>query len=97
MQYRRLGKSDPTISAIGMVCMQFGDKADLPKTERIVGRALDRRRMDFVLATKMRMGVATIIPNASRHDQLAETVGAADWKLALSKVQEIDVILAGSG
>jgi aryl-alcohol dehydrogenase-like predicted oxidoreductase len=41
MQYRRLGKSDLTVSAIGMGCIQFGDKADLPETERIVGRALE--------------------------------------------------------
>ena len=85
MQYRRLGKSDQTISAIGMGCIQFGDKADLPETERIVGRALElgitffdtanvysdgvgeeflgralgRRRKEVVLATKVgrvRMG-----------------------------------------
>jgi aryl-alcohol dehydrogenase-like predicted oxidoreductase len=80
MQYRRLGKSDLTISAIGMGCIQFGDKADLSETERIVGRALElgitffdtanvysdgvgeefvgralgRRRKDVVLATKVR-------------------------------------------
>jgi aryl-alcohol dehydrogenase-like predicted oxidoreductase len=85
MQYRRLGKSNLTVSVIGMGCIQFGDKADLRETERIVGRALElgityfdtanvysdgvgeeflgkalgSRRKDIVLATKVgrvRMG-----------------------------------------
>jgi aryl-alcohol dehydrogenase-like predicted oxidoreductase len=85
MEYRRLGKSKLRVSAIGMGCIQFGDKADLGETERIVGRALDlginffdtanvysdgvgeeflgkalgARRKDIVLATKVgrvRMG-----------------------------------------
>ena len=41
MQFRRLGKSNPTISAIAMGCIQFGDKADVPETERIIGHALE--------------------------------------------------------
>ena len=41
MQYSQLGLSDLKVSIIGMGCIQFGDKADLEETERIVGRCLD--------------------------------------------------------
>jgi aryl-alcohol dehydrogenase-like predicted oxidoreductase len=41
MKYRQLGLSDLKVSTLGMGCIQFGDKADLGETERIVGRCLD--------------------------------------------------------
>jgi aryl-alcohol dehydrogenase-like predicted oxidoreductase len=64
-----------------------------PIAERL-GRPLTQLALAWLLA---RPGVATVIPGASRHNQLAENVGAADWNLAPSEVQEIDLVLAGSG
>jgi aryl-alcohol dehydrogenase-like predicted oxidoreductase len=64
-----------------------------PIAERL-GRPLAQLALAWLLA---RPGVATVIPGASQHNQLAENVGAADWNLAPSEVQEIDLVLAGSG
>lgn len=41
MEYRNLGLTDLSVSTLGLGCIQFGDKADLPETKRIVHRALD--------------------------------------------------------
>jgi aryl-alcohol dehydrogenase-like predicted oxidoreductase len=41
MEYRRLGLSDLKVSTIGMGCIQFGAKADLAETKRIVRRCLE--------------------------------------------------------
>jgi aryl-alcohol dehydrogenase-like predicted oxidoreductase len=64
-----------------------------PIAERL-GRPVAQLALAWLLA---RPGVATVIPGASRHNQLAENVGAADWNLAPSEVQEIDLVVAGSG
>ena len=64
-----------------------------PIAERL-GRPLAQLALAWLLA---RPGVATVIPGASQHNQLAENVGAADWNLAPSEVREIDLVLAGSG
>jgi len=53
MNYRTLGRTGLSAPEIGLGTMMFGKKTTKGESERIVGKAVARRRNRIILATKV--------------------------------------------
>jgi aryl-alcohol dehydrogenase-like predicted oxidoreductase len=88
MKYRRLGKTGPTLSLVGIGCNNFGGRADYKVAQEVVGRAIDVGITFFDTADSYGK-------NAASEEFLGKALGARRKDIVLAT--KFGNIIKGSG